>query len=374
MTIWLSAGEPSGDRWAARLAAAVVRREPGVRLVGMVGPAMRCAGVDGIDAPEGGVMGFAEPLRRARALARTYRAACALLERERPAVSVVIDYPDFHLRLLRRIGALGIPAISYIPPQVWAWRSGRAKVVARRSAYVVPAFAWERAWFAPHLPPGRVVWLGHPLADDLPPADDSPPADDHPPAEGPVALLPGSRRSEIVRLAPILAAAAARAGGDAVFVVHGPEAADWVRAAAGQAVPIVAGCTLDVLAGASAAVVCAGSATLEAACSGIPMIVVYQTDRLTWMLARRLVHVPWCGLPNVILGREAYPELVQDRLTTDSLVAALEAVRREPRERWRALGARVRTSLGESGVADRVAGLVLHVAGRTPGDEREGAR
>jgi len=359
MTIWLSSGEASGDRWGAGLAAALRRALPDVKLIGLAGPMMREAGVANAanENAATGVMGFAEPVRAFRSLRMTYREAVAALERGHPDAVVVIDYPDFHLRLARRAKALGLPVVYYIAPQVWAWRSHRARKVARLSDRVVTAFEWERSWYMRWMPSEHVVWTGHPLADELGPMSGMC-------RDGPLALLPGSRRAEIARIAPTMIEAAKSLGGNAVFAMHSEEAADWVREAVGERVPIVVGRTGETLSCASAAVVCAGSATLEAACAGLPFVIVYRTDGFTYWLARRLVRSKWCGLPNIILQRNAYPELVQGRLTPETLAEAIRTLRLRSRRRWTLQGQAVRNSLGGPGVADRVAQVVLQVAER----------
>ena len=369
MTIWLSAGEPSGDRWGASLAMALARFEPRARLVGVAGPRMRACGVEGISLPgDGGVMGLLEPVRHARRLLATYRGAVDLLRRERPAVVVVIDSPEAHLRFLRHVNALGAASVYYIPPQVWAWRARRVRDVARRSRYVVTAFPWEPELFSRWMPSENVRWLGHPLIDDL--EDRLPDA----PARARLALLPGSRRGEIARLAPLMAEAAARVADasdttESIFAVHSPTAAEWVRCAVGDAVPIAVGRTQSVLNESSVAAVCAGSATLEAACAGLPVVVAYRTDRVTYAVARRLVRTRWIGLPNVVLQEQAYPELVQGVLSAESLAGALSAVQSRPRQHWRERGRMVRArlrnaELEEDGrtVAERVADVVLGAA------------
>lgn len=359
MTIWLSAGEPSGDRWGALLAAALVRRDPGLHIVGMGGEHMRAAGVDAFDPPGGGIAGFAEPIRRFGAIVACYRRASRVLEREHPGLVVTIDFPDFHVRLLGRAKALRIPAVWVIPPQVWAWRPARARHIAALCRTVVTAFDWEREWYTPWMPEKDVHWCGHPLADTLVEVAPSQRAG----GTHALALLPGSRRTEIVRLAPLMAEAARRLRLPAVFAADRQETASWMRDALGaqsdRAFPVVVGQTIDVLRTARAALVCAGTATLEAASLGVPTVVVYRTDWLTYRVAWRLVRIPWIGLPNIILGRPEYPELVQDGLTAESLIERVAQVLDEPWERWQRLGEEIRTHLGEPGVFDRMASVVL---------------
>ncbi len=368
MTIWLSTGEPSGDRWGALLARALKARQPGVRLVGMCGKNMRKAGVEGPSFPAGGVMGFTAPLAKLGELRHALRECVDLHQSAAPSATVVIDYPDFHLRLLKRLKHG--PAIYYLTPQVWAWRSNRARTVARRVHDAITAFQWEQPCFAPHLSHDRLHWFGHPILDDLPEPEAA--ADDY------LALLPGSRPSEIGRLAPTLAHAAREFGTRAVFAARDETAADMIRSALTGThskraeLHIAVGPAAETLRRAKAALVCAGTATLESACLGVPTVVVYRTDALTFRVAQALVNVRYCGLPNCVLdhtGRGGeYPELVQNDLTAASAARALETVCRTPRSSWIDLGRGIRTSLRPAGmdgtVCDRVAALVLDRASR----------
>jgi len=362
MTIWLSAGEPSGDRWGARLAQALWKCEPKLRIVGMGGQQMRSAGVDAFAPPGGGIMGFTEPILRVGAVVARYRRATALLGREPPAAAVVIDYPGFHLRFLKRVRERGIPAVYVIPPQVWAWRPERAKLVAALCHRVVTAFEWERPWYTPWMSEEHVLWCGHPLADHVAEISTSSEAPDG----RPLALLPGSRRAEIMRLAPLMAAASRRLQIPAAFAADREETLSCMRDAVGGQFQggfgFVQGRTIEVMREARAAVVCAGTATLEAASLGVPTVVVYRTDWLTYRIARRFVGIPWVGLPNIVLGRAAYPELVQDDLDVRSLTDHLRRVLSTPPERWQALGRELRAHLGPPGVFDRIASVVLSVA------------
>ena len=356
MHVWLSAGEPSGDRWGAALAGALIRARPGVRLTGMAGPLMRAAGVEGISTTGSAtaVTGFTEPFRAYRAHRKLLRTCANSLRAERPDAMVVIDYPGFHLRLLREVESLGIPAVYYMPPQVWAWGAERARTVGRLCARVVTGFDFERAHFAEWMPRDSVAWLGHPLADEFPECGGV--------ESGPLAMLPGSRKGEIERIAPVIARAADALAADAVFAVHDDAAAEWVRRAAGDAFPVVPGRTREMLESSSAAVVCAGTATLEASCAGLPAAFCYRTDPLTFAIAKRIAGTRYAGLPNILLGEGAYPELLQRDLTVDGLVATVASLRERTREEWRDLGMSVRAKCGEPGVAGRVAALVIQTA------------
>lgn len=361
MRVFLSAGEPSGDRWGAALALALRRADPRTELVGITGEKMREAGVRDVRSQTvpraDGVMGFVQPLRAYRTLRDTLAAIAASWETERPEVVVAIDYPGFHMRLLKRAKEHGIPTAYYIPPQVWAWRSKRARNVAAISDTVVTAFEFERAYFTNWMPTERIAWCGHPLADSMPELSNRRDAEHRH-----IALLPGSRRSEVTRLAPVIAEAVHCAGvGDAVFALHAEEAVNWLPDRV-KGIPHVIDDTRRVLASASATIVCAGSATLEAACTGMPAVICYRTDRLTYTIARKLVKTPWIGLPNVLLNGPHYPELIQKDATVASIADALRTVMNERPDVWQQRAEALRDTCGEPGVANRVATLVLDTA------------
>jgi len=361
MRVFVSAGEPSGDRWGAALASALGQADPRMEIVGITGDKMREAGVRDIrpnNAPRAdGVMGFAQPIRAYRTLRDTLAAIAASWEENRPDVVVTIDFPGFHMRLLKRAKEHGIRTVYYIPPQVWAWRPKRARDVAAVSDTVVPAFEFERPYFTRWMPSDRVRWIGHPLADSMPALNSR-----HEEKHRRIALLPGSRRSEVTRLAPLMAEAVHRAGvGEPVFALHADEAVDWLPACV-AGIPFVINDTRGVLASADAAIVCAGSATLEAACAGVPTVICYRTDSFTYAIARRLVKTPWIGLPNVLLNGSYYPELIQNDVTKTSISGALRVVLDESPEVWLERAEALRGMCGQPGVADRVAALVLETA------------
>ncbi len=361
MRVFVSAGEPSGDRWGAALASALWRVDPRMEIVGITGEKMRDAGVRDIrpdSAPRAdGVMGFAQPIRAYRTLRDTLAAITTSWRTVRPDVVVTIDFPGFHMRLLKGAKEHGIRTVYYIPPQVWAWRPKRARDVATVSDTVITAFEFERPYFTRWMPSDRVAWVGHPLADSMPELNNRREA-----RRGYIALLPGSRRSEVTRLAPLMAKAVHRAGvGEPVFALHADEAVDWLPACV-AGIPFVINDTRGVLASADAAIICAGSATLEAACAGVPTVICYRTDSFTYAIARRLVKTPWIGLPNVLLDGSYYPELIQNDATETSVADALRAALDEPPGVWRQRAEVLHGLCGRPGVADRVAALVLETA------------
>src|SRR5713226_6319571 len=210
--IMRSAGEASGDLHGAVLCRALREVEPGVRLVGMGGTHMAAAGMDVIVDPTGrAAVGTSEALGHIPALYRAYRALGQRLRAERPRALVLIDFPEFNLRLARRARRAGVPVVYFIPPQLWAWRQGRVRQMARRVSRVLAVFPFEPALYERARVP--VEFVGHPLLDVLPldltrdEARRRLPAD---PGHSLIGLLPGSRREEVERLLPPMLEAARR--------------------------------------------------------------------------------------------------------------------------------------------------------------------
>ena len=366
MKVWISAGEPSGDRWGAGLAQELKKLRPDVELSGMGGPGMKRAGVAGFGMPLGGVMGIAGPLRKIRELRARLNDTVQSVRRTKPDVIVVIDYPDFHMRFLKQVD---VPRVVYlIPPQVWAWRKNRAKRIAALCTDIVTMFSWERRYYTPWMDDRHVHWFGHPLVDGAFPGGVLELQDDvkRGSISGPVALLPGSREREIRLIAPVMEEMTRTQGVEAVYAVESEDSAQCLRDVTSESVAqICVGRTADVLRQARSAVVCAGTATLEAACTGLPLVIVYKTDRLTYRVAEALVNVRYCGLPNLILSEEhmtpVYPELIQNACTAERLTAALAQVSETPRDVWRTNGQAIRRTLGAPGFSHRAAELVLGV-------------
>lgn len=363
MNFWISALEPSGDRWGAALVRAIAGLAPNARVGGISGPLMRDAGADGTPAPDG-VMGFAEPFVR-------FHEYCSLMARSvrqfrahPPDVSIVIDAPDFHIPFLRFVRQSSVPTVYFSPPQVWAWRRSRVRAIAHLCARVVTLFDWERACFAPPMETDRVIWEGHPLVDELPEPQEQRREGDL------LILLPGSRKSEIDRLSVVLADAGRRLGVPCVFRAPTEHHAGWIRNAlsrAGRApLPVTTSPLAQLLNEARACIACAGTATLEAALAGIPTVIAYRTDWLTYSVARCLVHTRWIGLPNILLCSNAYPECVQEDAEASRIESALATVTERPPDFWVEKAREIRTKLGTPGVANRVITLAIETANDVP--------
>jgi len=369
----VSCAEPSGDLYAGALASALRAREPGVEVFGFGGDRLAAAGGDLIGHFRGlAVTGLTEALplipRFYRLLSQLKAAAAA----RRPDVFVAVDAPDFNFFLLRAVKALGVPVVYYISPQLWAWRGRRMRTMQRFVDRVLVIFPFEQAIYEQAGVP--VAFVGHPLVD-MARATTSREAfraeiglDQAAPT---LALLPGSRRNELERIGPDMAAAIplirervptlqtvmACAPGlpDEAFDVFG----------SGPGAPVrVPGRADDVLNASDVVLTASGTATVQAALHERPMVVVYRLSPLTYRLGRPFVRVDTYAMANLVAGERLVPELIQEAFTPervrDEVVALLTDTRRH--EAIRAGLRNVRARLGDAGASGRAADAVLDVA------------
>jgi len=373
--VLLVAGEVSGDLHGATLARALAALAPGIALAGMGGPRMAAAGVrilHGIERTA--VVGGTEALGRLPVLWRILRDLTRSLRERRPRVLVLIDFPEFNLRLARRARRLGIPVVYFVAPQVWAWRRGRLRAMARDVSRVLAVFPFEVGLYREAGVP--VDFVGHPLLDVLPAFDRETARTGLATArETLVGLLPGSRVEEVRRHLPVLLGAARRIlrrVPDARFALPlaptlGRELVERPIEADGPAgVRVLSGEAHRVMAAADLVLVASGTATLEAACYGTPMVVLYRLSAVSYALARLVVRgIPGISLPNIIAGRAAVPELIQREATPARVARAAlallqnDAVRAAQRLQLR----EVRTRLGAAGAGERAARAVLRESG-----------
>lgn len=336
--IALVAGEPSGDQLGRGLMAALRAARPGIRFIGVGGPAMQSEGLKSLAAVDQlSVNGFVDPILKLPALLRLERALVEQCRRHDVAAFIGIDFNVFNLRLERRLRRAGVSTVHYVSPSVYAWRRRRTRRVAAAADLLLALFPFEPALYS-----GldlQVVCVGHPLADAIDPDRDRL-ADRHtaravlglPDAGDVIALLPGSRASEVQRLGPMLIEAARiilAERPDSHFVVPciRPTVRQTLEAALSPAlaarVTLVDGRARDVLAASDAAIVKSGTSTLEAMLVGCPMVVTYRLGALTYRLVRALLRTPWVALPNILAGRAIVPELLQDAATPAALASAL---------------------------------------------------
>jgi lipid-A-disaccharide synthase len=376
--IMLSAGEASGDLHGATLCRALRELAPDVRLVGMGGARMAETGMEVMADPTGhAVVGMSEAVGQIPRLYRAYRALVRRMYEERPRALVLIDFPEFNLRLARQARRAGVPVVYFIPPQLWAWRRGRIRQMARRITRVLAVFPFEPALYqAAHV---SVEFVGHPLLDVLPLSltrDDARRRLGLDPAASLLGLLPGSRREEVARLLPAMLDAARRlAAADprrrfligAAPTVDRAQLAPLLAVAAeagGPRVEVVESLTHEVMAASDVVLIASGTATLEAALLGVPMVVCYRVSRLTEAVARMLARVSWISLPNIVAGRKVVPEVLQDEVTGHRLASeALHLLEdAAAATAQRAAFKEIRGCLGEPGVGQRAARAVLKAA------------
>ncbi|MGH9731093.1 MAG: lipid-A-disaccharide synthase [Candidatus Acidiferrales bacterium] len=365
--ILISAGEASGDMYAAQLARALQART-GVHLFGMGGPKMREAGVEIVaDASEIAVVGITEVLHRLPAVWRAWRSLEREAVRRKPALAITVDSPGFNFGLARRLKKHGVRIVYFISPQIWAWRPRRMRWIQRRFERVFVIFPFEEEIY--RKAGVAVNFVGHPLVDSVRPqmTREQFAARFGLDAKCPiVALLPGSRPSEIRRSMPIIAEACAALQKNApvqfVLVVASGLDAHIFDSYARMDLRITpaTGVVYDALAAADCAVVSSGTATVEAALLGAPMVVVYRLSGLTATIAGRLVRTPLFAMVNLISGRQVVPELIQDKFTVEALEREVRRLLDSPQEREQQKRdlADVRLKLGPGGAIERAAQVI----------------
>lgn len=340
VTVALVAGEPSGDNLGAGLMAELGQRYPDMRFVGIGGPAMEARGLRSLVPMDRlAVNGFVDPVRRLPELVGILRLLLRRFAAEPPDVLVGVDFNVFNLLLERRARRLGIATVHYVSPSVYAWRRGRIRRVARAADMLLALYPFEPALYAGTSV--KAVFVGHPLADAIAPEDGADAARlaarealGLPPGPPVLALLPGSRMSEVRLLGGTFLEAAERftashPGTVCVVPCVRPAIADWL-AEARRGHPRLAlhayrGDARQALTACDVALVKSGTSTLEAMLLRRPMVVSYRLGALSYRIVRLLLRTPYVALPNILAGRALVPELLQDAATPDALADALTA-------------------------------------------------
>jgi lipid-A-disaccharide synthase len=371
--IFISAGEVSGDLHAAAVLHALRRHRTDLVAWGVGGPRLSAAGqrqTAGIE--QLSLVGISEVLPRLGSIIALLRRLKRELAARRPAVVVLVDAPDFNLRLAESAHALGLRVVYFITPQVWAWRRGRLDDIRRTVDLALCILPFEEPFFREA--GVRAEYVGNPLVDTVRPSAPPPALReelDLDPSRPVIALLPGSRGTEIRALLPALLGGARlldRRAPRPQFVV--PVASPALRealaplTAARLDVRIVDGRSWDCLAAADAAVVASGTATLEAALIGTPSVTVYRISAVSYAIARRLVSARWASLPNLLLGEEAVTELLQRECNPARIAAEVGRLLDDPAAalRLREKYGKVRTLLGPGGAAKRAADSIAREA------------
>jgi lipid-A-disaccharide synthase len=333
MQLSLVAGEASGDLLAGLLLGGLKQRWPDLETRGIGGPRMLSQGFDAWwPSDKLAVRGYVEVLRHYREIKGIRDRLGDRLLHERPQAFIGVDAPDFNLGLEKRLKGAGIKCIHFVCPSIWAWRGGRAKQMAGSCDHVLCLFPFEPALLHRHGVPATFV--GHPLADAVPlqPGRDAArKALGLNPDDSVVAVLPGSRRSEIEFIAPAFLQAITllhRARPDLRFVLPVSPGLHTmldplVRAhAAGVPLQLLDGQSHEALAACDVTLIASGTATLEAALFKRPMVIGYRMAALSWQLMKRLAYQPWVGLPNILCRDFVVPELIQERCTPQALCRA----------------------------------------------------
>ena len=331
-SVLVVAGEASADAHGARVVQRLRQVQPGVECFGLGRERLAAAGLSAVaDSDALRVVGISEALRGLFKIRRVFKRVLDEVRRRKPAAALLIDLPDFNLRLARRLKKLDVPVVYYVAPQAWAWRRGRVRQLRRRVHKLFVVFPFEAEFFESHGVAAEFV--GHPLTEDgLPPGEDRP---------NRVAIVPGSRPQEIERLLPALAGAA-RILKEKVphleFVLPLAPGIEKKRVrellgAAGVEAALVPGGALGALPGSRLALVGSGTATLESALAGVPMVVVYRVSRMTYLLVRPIFRLPYVCIVNILARRRLVPELLQGRVQAQAIARAALPLLEDSEER-----------------------------------------
>jgi len=365
------AAEASADLHAARALEELHRIRPDVRAFGLGGPRLRAAGLEALyPAEDLSVMGIAEVLPKIPRILEILRGLREAAAERKPKVALLVDSPDFNLRLAKHLKAQGVRVVYYISPMIWAWRRGRAKKIARVVDRMLCILPFEERFYDGTGVSARFV--GHPLADRPPPSDPARYRADLGLDAGrlTVALLPGSRHSELKRIFPPMLEAAERIRArhpEAQFVVPvAPTLRDevvrpFLARHATLNVKLVAGRADEAVGASDAALVKSGTSTLETALMRRPMVVVYRLAWLSYLVGRIFVRIAHFALVNILAGRQVVPELLQTEASPERMAFEIERLLSDPEARRQQLADldEVRRSLGEAGAARRVAEEVV---------------
>jgi lipid-A-disaccharide synthase len=369
--IMLVAGEVSGDLHGAHLVEAIQKIDPEIQFFGVGGEGLEKRGMRLLHHVHSlSVVGISEAFRKLRTALKTLRELKEVMEQERPDLLILIDYPEFNLRLARIARQKGIPVLYYISPQIWAWRPGRVKSIAKRVRKMVVLFPFEVPLY--QAAGVDVEWVGHPLLDIVRPSlarEEALQQFGIDPEQKTVALLPGSRMEEVIRLLPPMLTSAALLQMEMprlqfiLPLAPGILETDLYPILKDVPVPIkiVNGFNYDVMALSDLIITASGTATLEAAILGKPMVIVYKVSRLSYWVGRALIRVRHIGLVNLIAGKETARELLQEEVNPERIAEEALCLLRDPVLYGKAVEsmAEVRRSLGEPGAASRAARIVL---------------
>ncbi|MBW2645230.1 MAG: lipid-A-disaccharide synthase [Deltaproteobacteria bacterium] len=366
--IMIIAGEASGDMHGANLVKAIQGKEPAIAFFGVGGTALKETGVTiRVKSEELSVVGLSEVFSKIGKILKALSLLKKDLKTLRPDLLILIDFPDFNLRLAAAAKKLNIPVMYYISPQVWAWRTGRVKKIRRLVNEMVVILPFEVDFYKEHDIP--VTFVGHPLLDNISPDDFNNTLN----KEGLpiIGLLPGSRSEEVARLLPVMIEAAEIISEEVrgiKFIIPVAPSLDKDKVEAMVAgckagISIVQGNAYEVLKSAALVISASGTATLEATIFGTPMIIVYKVSPFSYWLGTKLIQVKYAGLANLIAGKEVVPELIQDKASPENIADhALRLLRnKKARAAMQQQLNAIRKELGSPGASDMAAKVALRM-------------
>jgi len=383
--VLIVAGEASADLHGSHLVAALKRLDPRLTFWGIGGPRLQEAGVRILfNSSDMAVVGLTEVVSRLATVTRAYLTLKTLLRKNRPVLLILMDYPDFNLRLACAAKQFRIPVLYYISPQVWAWRKGRVETIRRcvdRMAVILPfekEFYRERGLHVEH--------VGHPLLEEIPTDLDGEKVRTELgllQASPVLALLPGSRKEEVTNLLPVMIQAAERIRSRHARLkcllprasTIPPELIDGLLEETSLDVQVIQGDVYRVLKACDLALVASGTATLEAAILGTPMVIVYRVSSFSYWIGRMVISVPFIGLVNLVAGEKVVPELIQDDVTPERLAReAMDILDHDDRLREMARKLRaLRETLGQGSASGRTARIAFDMieASTTEGETQK---
>ncbi len=375
-TVFLVAGEASGDLHGANLVRAMNRLDPDLSVVGIGGPHLRDTGMETlIDASSLSVVGITEVIAHLPVVLKSLSAIKRFLREMRPDLVILIDYPDFNLRIAKTAKQLGLPVFYYISPQIWAWRENRVRIIRERVDHMAVILPFEAPFYERHGVP--VTFVGHPLMDTelghhLLPFGSGPQSIDKGPVIG---LLPGSRVGEVRKLLPVMLDAArllTRRNPSVRFLLSQapgiPEDLLQPALPVDRTVPIeIVPNLLDIFRRSAFVIAASGTVTLQAAIAGVPPIIVYKVSPLSYHLGKMLIRVPFIGLINLIAGKRIVPELIQEDANARTIADTALELMSDP-ERLSAIRndlIEARRLLGGPGASEHAARIALSLMERS---------
>jgi lipid-A-disaccharide synthase len=384
LLVLIVAGEASADLHGSNLVREMKRLDPGITFWGVGGQNMESEGVRIlVPSSEMAVVGLTEVLPRLHLITRTYYALKRILKQERPDLLILIDYPDFNIRLARVANRAGVPVVYYISPQVWAWRKGRVKKIKQRVDRLAVILPFEETLYRQR--GVNAEYVGHPLIDAIPPRLERREAlkrldvqESYPI----IGLLPGSRREEVRNLLPPMVQAVSMLRADfpnlqCLIPLASTISEDLIHGLLGKPpveTRVLRGKIYTILNACDFAFVTSGTATLETAIMQVPMVILYRVSRVTYWIGRRVIRVPYIGLPNLVADERIVPEIIQDEIRPERLAREALAILQDGERRQNMIKdlIKVREKLGVRSASRRTAQIAFEMMRTDDGRKNRG--